>query len=300
MDLREDCVGKAAEILHDVSHVIYAARADFDGISGDSVQENTSMLEKVLDAVAQWGHRVTHIHLVHGSRYYGQHRGPYKVPASEDDEPVWRGHFYHQQQRLLAERHRYASWSWSVSRPNFICDDRRVRRRSVPCVIAAYALLARLSGERLDFPGDVGCWNASFELTSGNLLGQAVVAIASKCETGGRAFNVTNGDSLKWADIWSHVANVCNVMVGAVAPRALGEWAMQRRSVWEDFVRDKPWLPASVSELAPWGFAQMVWSQDYDSLSSICALRGLGVNPSEQTSIMLLRQIAAAMRQLEG
>src|SRR5690606_12586405 len=68
-----------------VTHLVYAARHDHSGGKPESADTNVTMLSNLLQAVA-CKPGLQHIHLVHGTKYYGHALGPRKVPYCEEDE----------------------------------------------------------------------------------------------------------------------------------------------------------------------------------------------------------------------
>src|SRR5213079_180648 len=107
---------------------------------------------------------------------------------------------------LLAERQRGRAWAWSASRPTFIYDFAPERARNAITVIGAYAALRRELGQALDFPGSAAAFDAQRDLTDASLLARAMkfMAVTPACRN--EAFNVANGDVVRWRDLWPGIA----------------------------------------------------------------------------------------------
>ena len=101
----EDC-RTVLDGLADVTHVFYAARAQHAGAGPEPIEANTAMLSNLVEAVEPLAPGLRHVHLVHGTKYYGSNLGPFKTPAKEDDPRVSVRNFYYTQQDYIAARQR--------------------------------------------------------------------------------------------------------------------------------------------------------------------------------------------------
>src|SRR6185295_15382141 len=63
-----------------ITHVFYCARADHPEGVPESVESNAALLRNLIDALAPHA-PLSHVHLVHGTKYYGHHLGPCAIPA---------------------------------------------------------------------------------------------------------------------------------------------------------------------------------------------------------------------------
>ena len=82
----------------DITHVFYAGRAPHGEGGIESVADNLAMLVNAVEAIEAASPRLRHVHLVHGTKYYGNHLGTYKTPAEEDDPRPDSPNFYYDQQ----------------------------------------------------------------------------------------------------------------------------------------------------------------------------------------------------------
>src|SRR5690606_20083388 len=97
----QDCRYKLQEFK--ATHVAYAARHDHTGGRPGSVDINLMMLSNLLLAV-QGQSALRHIHVWHGTYYYGHNVGPGLVPYREDSPRIQRPLFYYAQQDYLFEQ----------------------------------------------------------------------------------------------------------------------------------------------------------------------------------------------------
>jgi nucleoside-diphosphate-sugar epimerase len=274
-----------------ITHVFYCARAKHGEGGVESVEENVEMLRNVVDASAQVADRLQHIHLVEGGKWYGQHLGRYPNPAQEDDPRHMPPNFYYDQEDLLRSRQEGKRWTWSASRPNVICDFAPERPRNLVSIIGAYAAICRELGMRLDFPGKPGNYTALTEVTDATLLANGMIHMATSPACVNRAFNITNGDVFRWERMWPRIAEALGMRPGIVRHIPIARWMADKEPVWQRVVANHRLQPRRLDQVALWGFADFVFGQDYDVISSTTRLRLSGFHEVVDTGEMLLRQL---------
>jgi hypothetical protein len=73
-------------------------------------------------------------------------------------------------------------------------------------VIAVYAVLCKEMGLPLWFPGTAKAYGGIMEMTDADLLAKAIVWAGENDGCDGEAFNITNGDFNRWANLWPRLA----------------------------------------------------------------------------------------------
>ena len=275
----------------DITHVFYCARAEHGEGGVESVEKNVAMLRNVLDAVEQTARRLRHVHLVEGGKWYGLHLGRYPTPAHEDDPRHMPPNFYFDQEDLLRTRQEGQAWTWSASRPNVVCDFAPERPRNLVSIIGAYAAICGELGLRFDFPGKPGNFTALTELTDASLLARGMVHMATNPACQNRAFNITNGDLIRWEREWPRIARLFGLEPGMVRTLSLARWMEDKEPVWARIVAKHGLEPRRLQEVALWGFADFVFGQDYDVVSNLNRLRRSGFHEIVDTGEMLLDQL---------
>ena len=275
----------------DVTHVFYCARAKHGEGGVESVEANVAMLRNVLDAVEPVARALSHVHLVEGGKWYGQHLGRYPNPASEDDPRHMPPNFYYDQEDLLRERQQTAQWSWSASRPNVICDFAPERPRNLVSIVGAYAAICAEMGVPMDFPGKPGKFTALTEVTDATLLADGMIHMATAPACRNKAFNITNGDLFRWERMWPRIADAFGLKSGSVRHVSLARWMADKEPVWARIVAKHGLQPKRLDEVALWSFADFVFGQDYDVVSSLTRLRRSGFHDVIDTGEMFLDQI---------
>ncbi len=284
--------------LADVTHLVYAALHEKpELIAGwrdpEQIRTNTDMLRNVLDFVQP----LEHLSLLQGTKAYGAHIAPMKLPGKETDPRHPGGNFYWTQEDLVRERSAGAAWSFTVFRPQVVCGDAVGSPMNLVAALGVYAAISRALGEPLRFPGGAGVLT---EATDADLLADAIVWAGGQAACGGETLNVTNGDVLEWHGLWPSVAAVFGMPVGDPRPCRLAEEMPAHAALWDRLVREHGLKPLSMSELlgSSWQFADAVFGYGAErnpgavTLLSTIRIRQLGFHACVDTEQMLCRQLA--------
>jgi nucleoside-diphosphate-sugar epimerase len=293
-----DATGLARALAphRDISHVFYTARAAHGESGVESVDENVAFLRHTLDVVEHTAANLQHVHLVEGTKWYGMHLGPFQTPAREEQPRHLPPNYYYDQQDLLAARQSGKRWTWSASRPNFLCDYAPERPRNAPTVIAAYAAICRELNVPLDFPGTEACYRALADVTDATLLARAMLFLATSDQARNQAFNVTNGDQYRWCNFWPRLAAAYGVPCGQVRTLNLGVWMADKEPVWQRIVARHGLVPRTLADVVLWPFGDFLLRQNQDNISSTMKLRSIGFAACVDTEAMYLAQIASYQR----
>jgi nucleoside-diphosphate-sugar epimerase len=281
----------ALRSVEPITHVFYAARAPFREGGVEDVEGNVAMLTTVLDALSLKPSSVMHVHLLEGTKWYGMHLGPYRTPAREDDPRHLPPNFYYNQQDLLTARASEAGWSWSASRPSYICAFDAARARNLITVLGVYAAVCRELDTPLDFPGSEKAFTTLSELTDATCLADAVAFIATQDGCRNQAFNVTNGDSFRWRHVWPLLAEWFSMPCGVPRRIKLATWMADKGAVWDQIVRRHGLQVRPMNELASWDFGDFVFEKEWDLLCDTGRLRRAGFNLNIDTVGMLRSQL---------
>jgi nucleoside-diphosphate-sugar epimerase len=277
----------------DITHVFYTARAAHGESGVESVPENLALLRNTIDMVTSICPGLQHIHLVEGTKWYGMHLGAFPTPAREDQPRHLPPNFYYDQQDLLEDRQRGQRWSWSASRPNFLCDFAPERPRNAPALLGAYASICRELKTPLDFPGTEACYRALADVTDATQLARAMVCLATSEKARNQSFNVTNGDAYRWCNLWPKIADDFGIPVGQVRTLNLATWMADKEPVWARMLKRHGLPLRPLAEVALWPFGDFLWRQNHDTVSSTTRIRSIGFNDVVDTEAMYRGHIAS-------
>ncbi|KAL5335884.1 hypothetical protein BJX70DRAFT_410203 [Aspergillus crustosus] len=146
-----------------------------------------------------------------GFKQYSVHLGNAKQPFHEEDpllegEP-WPLNFYLTQQRTLKDAARKNHWEWVVTLPQDVLGFARGNYMNEATALGLYCTVSKaLPGSELVFPGCVANYFAFNTWTSANLHARFCLWAAKAPRAGNEIFNVTNGDTESWQNLWPKLA----------------------------------------------------------------------------------------------
>jgi nucleoside-diphosphate-sugar epimerase len=280
---------RKAAALSDVTHVFYCARADHPEGVPESESRNAAMLRNLIEALEPHAPRLTHVNVVHGTKYYGHHLGPCPVPAVEEGPRGKGGTFYFAQQDFIARHAGAARWTWSIVRPHAFCYMETDNPRSLVLVVAVLAAIQRELGEPLFYPGTAKSYEAVTQFTDLRLLTQGIEWMATTPLCANQAFNVVNGDYLRWSELWPRLAAMLGLE--AAPPRAISlpQYMADKGPVWDTIVAKHGLEPKALDRIVLWHYGNYVFAPEWDIMSSMEKARGYGFRGRVDTREMFAR-----------
>ena len=220
--------------LTQVTHVIYAALFEKPGLFAgwleeDQMQTNLAMLRNCLEPLAQAAKGLRQVHLLQGTKAYGAHVRPMKVPGRESEPRVQHENFYWRQEDWLKAQSAASNWTWTIWRPPVIFGHAVGAPMNVLAAIGAYAALEKEQGRGLAFPGGA---SGIFDGVDADLLARAFDWAFDNEKALNQTFNLTNGDVFVWENIWPSIARAFDMEVAPAAPCSLAEHLPSRREAW--------------------------------------------------------------------
>ena len=113
------------------------------------------------------------------------------------------------------------------------------KARNPVSLIAVYAELRRALGIPLEFPGSTKAYNLIAEAVSASYLARAIVWIATNSQCSNQAFNVTNGDCFRWANLWPEIAKFFQLQLGNPRDLRLAAVMGDKQLIWQNIVESK-------------------------------------------------------------
>ncbi len=281
--------------LDAITHIVYAALQELpDLIAGWQdplqIETNTRMLENVLDFLEPRDHFT----LLQGTKAYGAHLAPMKLPGRETDPRHPGGNFYWEQEDLVRARQRDATWTFSIMRPQIVCGVAVGSPMNMVMAIGIYAAVMRKLGEPLRFPGRGGFVT---EAADADLLARAILWAGREPACANETLNVTNGDVLEWLSLWGVFADVFGIPEAEPKPTLLSQRLPPLAGVWDDIVLEHGPQPYTMTELVgdSWQFADAVlgYGGGRSTLLSTIKIRELGFHECVDTEQMFRGQLAA-------
>ncbi|KAF9887794.1 hypothetical protein FE257_009600 [Aspergillus nanangensis] len=178
---------------------------------------NAELLSNFIEALELTGaiRNIKRFILTCGFKQYGVHIGQAKQPLLETDPLLenqaggvsWPPIFYYDQQRILAQAAQKGAWEWVATLPEDVLGYARGNFMNEATSIGLYCAVSKvLPGSELPFPGSkanyftFNCW------TSANLHAQFCLWAAVTPGAGNQIFNVMNGDTESFQNLWPRLA----------------------------------------------------------------------------------------------
>lgn len=283
----------------DVTHVFIAARLKDAGFE-TMEKNNVALTRNLLDAVEAAAPNLKHVHLVQGNKWYGSSSGPTHsdIPAREDDPRQMPPNPYYSQHDYLVQRQAGKSWSWSAIRPGAILGFAPAYPNNLVTLVGAYAAISRELNLPLRFPGTETCFNLALVGVDVEILCKAIVWISEHDNCRNQAFNVTNGDTYSWANLWPRVAKSFGMEVGYGQPIVpFSTFMKETNHVWDAIVAKHGLKNVPIGHVVGWEYGDYHFFKTRGDLPSVIKLWKSGFHEFTDTGnhfLNVLEQYRAA------
>lgn len=202
-------VQSASAAFADVTHLVYAALFELPSLvdgwrDPTQIDTNDRMLRNVLEPLVTAAPGLRHVTLLQGTKAYGVHVRPMRVPAREGrSELREQPNFYWNQEDYLRARQPGATWNFTILRPVLIVGEAIGGAMNLIPALGVHAALMRERGISLPYPG--GAERIS-QAVDADLLARAIAWAGEAQAARNEAFNVTNGDVFVWPHVWPAIA----------------------------------------------------------------------------------------------
>ncbi len=275
--------------LNKVTHIFYAAYVERPGWH-EMVEPNLRMLVNLVDAVEPVATGLQHINLMQGTKWYGNHLGPFKTPAKETDPPHMPPNFYYDQQRFIVKRQKDKTWTWSAARPHGVSGFAIGNPMNLVMVVAVYASISKALGLPLRHPGSRANAHALYQVTDSGLLARACTWMATEDKCANEPFNITNGDIFRWENLWPIFADYFEMKTAPAQKINLTRMMADKAPVWEAVARQYGLRKIPYTDLVRWEYGDFVFTPEYDIISSMTKARQFGFTEVIDSEDMFLRQ----------
>ena len=285
-----DCRAKLAP-LGEATHLFFAAYQAAPNPAAE-VAPNLAMLVNLVEALESIAPGLAHVQVIHGSKWYGNHLGPYRTPAREDDARHLPPNFYYDQQDWLEAHQRGQRWTWSALRPHGLLGLSIGSPMNQLTALGVFGSIVTHLGLPLCWPGKPGAFERVYQFTDAGHLAQAMSWAATTPACANQAFNLTNGDFVRWRNLWPAVARFFGTEPGPVRTLPLAAVMADKEPLWREIVARRGLKPYRVGELTNWRFADFVYGTEYDQMSSLTKARRAGWHHDLDSEAALLGLLA--------
>lgn len=289
--LDEQAVSAAFRNRDDVTHVVYAVVHEMSDLvrgwrSVEQMQTNLAMLRSALTPIVEGG-VLEHLTLLQGTKAYGVHLHPIRVPSREREPRDDHESFYWLQEDFVREQGARYGYGWTIFRPPLIVGPNYGVAMNLIPVIGAYAAVRKAEGLPLTYPGGPSYVAEAVDV---RLLADAIVWAARARAARNQHFNISNGEVFQWRDLWPALAETLGMEVGPDEPFRISEYLRERSTLWDRVVQEHGLRPFSLDQLlrqsllyADFQFAPGATSPPPPALMSTVKLRETGFRGVQDT-----------------
>ena len=239
LDLNEaDACRRAAARFADVTHVVYAALFEKPGLVAgwrepDQMQTNLAMMRNLMDPLLGHASGLDHVSVLQGTKAYGAHVHPIKVPAREGGPRDPHENFYWLQEDYIRSAQRGAGWDFTIWRPQIVFGGAVGVAMNLIPILGAYGAICRELGLPFQCPG---VHDNIIEAVDADLIARALAWAATSAAARGETFNITNGDVMAWPNVWPAIAEALGLEPAFGAPLSLAAFLPAHAEVWDRIV----------------------------------------------------------------
>ena len=229
-----------------------------------NIEVNGAMLGNVLEGVGATG-TIEHFSLVTGLKHY---LGPFEAYAQNPAKPPFREsqprldheNFYYTQEDLLWDAADRYGFRWTVHRPHTVIGYTLGNAMNMGVTLAVYGTIAREAGIPFVFPGSPEQYVGTTDITDARLLAEHLAWAATAPGAVNEAFNVTNGDTFHWEQMWKAVADGLEAEAAPYPgqPTPLEGRMDDAAAIWRRIAERDGLVEADVDRLVSW------WHTDSD------------------------------------
>lgn len=281
------------------THVFVGAWARQD-TEAENIRVNGGMVRDLLAVLGPQG-SVRHVALVTGLKHYlgpfeayGQGEMP-DTPFLEDAERLPVDNFYYAQEDELFTAADAHGFTWSVHRSHTVVGHAVGNAMNMAATLGAYAGIQRRLARPFVFPGSRAQWDGVVDVTDADLLADHQLWAATTPAAADTAFNVVDGDVVRWRRLWPRLAEHLGVEPQGPGdePEPLEQQMAGAEGVWADLVAEHGLAEPDLARVASWWHTDADLGRPFEVVADMTRSRLLGYTGWVSTERALLRQVDA-------
>lgn len=234
----------------DITHVVYAAVHELPNLvrgwrDREQMAINLAMIRNALLPIIATG-ALEQVTLLQGTKAYGAHLHPIRVPSREREPRDQHENFYWLQEDFVREQSDRHGFAWTIFRPPLVVGPTHGVAMNLVPVIGAYAAIRAAEGLPFVYPGGP---SYVAEAVDTELLADAMVWAAHAPAARNEHFNISNGEVFQWRDLWPAFADELRVETGPDAAFRVSEYLLSRSDLWDEIVRERGLRPLTLDAL---------------------------------------------------
>jgi nucleoside-diphosphate-sugar epimerase len=252
LDLTDAAACKAAAArFSGVTHVVYAALFEKPGLvpgwyEQDQMQTNLAMIRNLMDPLREAARGLRHVSVLQGTKAYGVHVHPIKIPCRENRPRDAHENFYWLQEDYIRAAQKGSDWSFTIWRPQVVFGGATGVAMNLIPIIGAYAAICRELGQPFQCPASTP---NVMEAVDADLIARALAWATEAPNARNETFNITNGDVFVWENVWPAIAEAVGLEPTYGPPIALSSFMPEHADVWDRIIRKHNLKPIPMAKL---------------------------------------------------
>jgi nucleoside-diphosphate-sugar epimerase len=255
----------------------------------DNCARNGAMLSNTLDALRPAG-SLRHVGIVTGMKHY---LGPFEdfarntpvTPFQDDAARLPGKNFYYALEDILTERSKTDGFCWNVHRSQMIIGYAMGNLMNMAVTIAVYATLCKATGLPFYFPGHPTTHFGLNDVTDARILALQMVWAAETPNAANEAFNVANGEVIRWRELWADIADYFGLPVAEYPGHhlPLKDVMANMDGVWDRVAAAHRLQPVPLRNLDSSWFTDLDLGRPMECVNSMAKARRFGFNGFQDT-----------------
>ena len=286
---REDCERALAQ-HPGITNVFYAAYQQAASRSAE-VAPNLAMLRNIVEAAQAKCAGLRKVVLVTGAKFYGIQWGASRTPCRESDPRQLGPNFYYDQEDWLRAASQGQSWTWCNLIPPFVTGYAVGNPMNLVLGVGLYATVCRELGLPLRFPGSARAYESLHQIADARQIGAAAAWAANNDAADDRAFNVTNGDPVRWSRTWPAIARHFGMEVVEPKTMPLADVMPEQDALWRR-IREKAGLREfPIASIVNWTWMDYMLRMEHDVVLETGKIRRAGFPDCIETDSVFVRRL---------
>ena len=284
-----DCK-RAFASLGEVTHVFHAAYLQAPNRAAE-VEPNLAMLRHAVQGVAAASPALRKVVLVTGAKFYGIQWSASRTPCRESDARQLPPNFYYDQEDWLREASRDQRWRWVNLIPPFVTGYAVGNPMNLVLGLGLYAAVSRELGMPLRFPGSVPAWEALHQIADARQIGAAALWAADAPAAQDQAFNVSNGDPIRWSITWPAIAAAMGMQAAEPKALPLADLMPHQQAVWNRIARRHGLRDIDIGRIVNWSWMDYMLRQGHDIVLATGKIRRAGFHDCIETDEVFVQRL---------
>lgn len=276
--------------IGEVTHVFHAAYLQAPNRAAE-VEPNLAMLRNAVEGLAAASSALRKVVLVTGAKFYGIQWSASRTPCRESDARQLPPNFYYDQEDWLREASRGQPWRWVNLIPPFVTGYAVGNPMNLVLGLGLYAAVCRELGMPLRFPGSAQAWEALHQIADARQIGAAALWAAEAPAAQDEAFNVSNGDPIRWCITWPAIAAALGMQAAEPKTLPLADLMPHQQAVWNRIARRHGLRDIDIAKIVNWSWMDYMLRQGHDIVLATGKIRRAGFHDCIETDEVFVQRL---------